>query len=209
MILIMSAMCGNMQLSNSPGHGETPLQKFSLVVLAAALLAGPALAQDSHSQHGTVMHGSQTAPMAQGGEAAFAAIQEVVGVLEADASTDWSKVNIEALRRHLVDMNNVTLRSVVQATEQGRTVTFVVTGKDEVVGSIQRMVTAHAGAMNGSNGWSYEGVPIDGGARMRVTAPDDRSLMKLRALGFIGVMTQGMHHQAHHLMIARGMAPHH
>lgn len=187
------------------------MRRVSELVLAAALFAGPAFAQNAgdHGQHAAMMHGSQQTQMVQGGEAAFAAIQEVVGVLEADRSTDWTKVNVEALRQHLVDMNNVTLRSVVQTTEQGRTITFLVTGKDEVATSIQRMVVAHTGAMNGSSGWTYEGAIVDGGARMRVTVPDDLSLTKLRALGFIGVMTQGMHHQEHHLMIARGMAPHH
>lgn len=34
-------------------------------------------------------------------------------------------------------------------------------------------------------------------------------LAKLKGLGFIGVMTRGMHHQDHRLMIARGANPHH
>jgi hypothetical protein len=33
-------------------------------------------------------------------------------------------------------------------------------------------------------------------------------MVKLRALGFIGVMTRGMHHQQHHWMLATGMGPH-
>ena len=33
-------------------------------------------------------------------------------------------------------------------------------------------------------------------------------LALITALGFIGVMTRGMHHQDHHLMIARGEHPH-
>jgi hypothetical protein len=33
--------------------------------------------------------------------------------------------------------------------------------------------------------------------------------MKLRGLGLFGVLTVGMHHQEHHLMIARGDSPHH
>jgi hypothetical protein len=31
---------------------------------------------------------------------------------------------------------------------------------------------------------------------------------KIRALGFIGVMTRGMHHQHHHMMLAKGLDPH-
>ena len=46
---------------------------------------------------------------AKSGQSAFAAIQEIVSILEADPATDWSKVDIDALRQRLVDMNNVTL----------------------------------------------------------------------------------------------------
>ena len=45
------------------------------------------------------------------GQDPFGAIQEIVRILEADPSTDWSKVNIAALREHLIDMNEVTLRA--------------------------------------------------------------------------------------------------
>jgi hypothetical protein len=39
------------------------------------------------------------------GQDAFGAIQEIVGMLEADPATDGSKVDIDALRDHLLDMN--------------------------------------------------------------------------------------------------------
>ena len=42
------------------------------------------------------------------GQDAFGAIQEIVRILEADPKTDWSKVNLEALRQHLIDMKDVT-----------------------------------------------------------------------------------------------------
>ena len=58
------------------------------------------------------MSGRPTMP----GQEAFGTIQEVVQILEADPTTDWSKVNIPALREHLIDMNEVTLRAV--ATER-------------------------------------------------------------------------------------------
>ena len=45
------------------------------------------------------------------GQDAFGAIQEVVQMLESDPATDWSKVNIAALREHLIDMNEVTLHA--------------------------------------------------------------------------------------------------
>ncbi len=45
------------------------------------------------------------------GQDAFGAIQEIVRILEADPKTDWSKVNLEALRQHLIDMSEVTLKA--------------------------------------------------------------------------------------------------
>ena len=54
------------------------------------------------TKHGAGQSGSMpTEP----GQAAFGAIREIVGVLLTDPMTNWSKVNIDALRRHLVDMD--------------------------------------------------------------------------------------------------------
>lgn len=47
------------------------------------------------------------------------------------------------------------------------------------------------------------------GAVMTVTVENPADLQKLKGLGFFGIMTLGMHHQEHHLMIAAGHAPHH
>jgi len=85
----------------------------------------------------------------QPGQAAFAAIQEIVGMLEADPQTDWSKVNIEALRQHLIDMNNVTLEAKVTSEPVDGGMRFDVTGEGPVRDSIRRMVMAHAATMNG------------------------------------------------------------
>src|SRR5271167_2194275 len=45
------------------------------------------------------------------GQDAFGAIQEIVQILQSDPKTDWSKVDLEALRQHLIDMNKVTLKA--------------------------------------------------------------------------------------------------
>lgn len=136
------------------------------------------------------------------GQGAFAAIAEIGAILQADPATDWSKVNIEALRQHLIDMDNVTLRAqVFEAVIDGGAV-FTVTSPDAgVVASIRRMTLAHAAAMSGMEGTAMKAEEIEGGSSVTVTGPDAQ---KIRALGFIGVMTLGMHHQPHHLAIARG-----
>jgi hypothetical protein len=61
--------------------------------------------------------------------------------------------------------------------------------------------------MDGVGGWHFTAKETDGGAIFEVRVPAS-DMAKLKALGFIGVMTRGMHHQKHHLMIARGEHPH-
>ncbi len=73
------------------------------------------------------------------GQDAFGAIQEVVQILEADPSTDWSKVNISALREHLIDMNEVTLRAQVAEKTTGAGIEFTVTGEGRTRDAIKRM----------------------------------------------------------------------
>ena len=184
-----------------------------LSLTASAALGQEAKMPDSHAHAPGMMHGGQTdssrpAPM-QAGQSAFAAIQEIVEILEADPATDWQKVDIEGLRRHLVDMSNVTLGSRVEASEVDGGARFTVTGAGDVAGSIRRMVVAHAATMNGADGWQFVAAERPDGATLTVVAPDAAGASKVRALGFIGVMTRGMHHQEHHLMIASGAGPHH
>lgn len=145
----------------------------------------------------------------EGGQAAFAAVNEIVALLDADPQTDWSKVDIEALRQHLIDMDSVTLHANVETEELAHGMRFRVTGAGATVGSIRRMATAHAATMTGTAGWTYAAEPIPDGAAVTVTSADPAALTKVRALGFIGVMALGSHHQAHHMMIASGMNPHH
>jgi hypothetical protein len=62
--------------------------------------------------------------------------------------------------------------------------------------------------MDGIDGWRFSSESMPDGAALTVTPPNGESLVRLRGLGFIGVMTLGMHHQQHHLMIAKGSGPH-
>jgi hypothetical protein len=192
------------------------------LVLVALLAPAAALAQQGGpapmapgapmTMHGPMMH----APMADGsmtpaspgapaeaGQSAFAAIQEIVAILKADPHTEWAKVDIDALRQHLVDMNAVMLEARVASAPVDGGSRFDVTGDGAVQDSIRRMVMAHAATMNGVDGWKFEAAPIAGGASLTVHAPP-KDAAKLKGLGFFGVLTLGMHHQMHHLMIARG-----
>lgn len=163
----------------------------------------------NHGVYGKKPDRPLTAMPTQPGQGAFAAIQEIVAMLDADPNPDWSKVDIDGLRRHLVDMNNVTLHAEVTTTPTEKGVRFVVTGTGPVRESIRRMVKAHAETMSGTDGMIIVAKDHPEGAVMTVTVESPADLPKLKGLGFFGIMTLGMHHQAHHLMIAAGRAPHH
>ncbi len=199
--------------------------KTILVVLA---FAAPALAQTTHTEgmvHTDGMHndesvqtdamtssmagmGANSAPLVEGGQSAFTAIAEVVAALQADPSTDWAMVDIDGLRDHLRDMDIVTIdsRSVTREIEGG--LMFEVTGEGDVVAAIRRMASAHAGMMDGADGWNYTTMEIPNGAALSVTVFEASDLSMLKGLGFYGIMASGMHHQAHHWAMATGTNPH-
>ena len=56
------------------------------------------------------------------------------------------------------------------------------------------MVTAHAATMNGASAWEFVAAVTATGATLIVKAPQ-ADVGKLKGLGFIGVLTEGMHHQ--------------
>ncbi len=182
------------------------MKAVSLAFAFALLTAGATLAAEKTQDHGAMMMGSGMP--GETGQAAFAAIQEIVAMLDANPATDWTKVDIEVLRQHLIDMNNVTLGAEVKAVEVEGGIRFSVSGEGPVRESVRRMVMAHAATMNGVDGWKFVAATSDTGATLAVSPPDQASMVKLRALGFIGVMARGMHHQQHHWMLATGMDPH-
>jgi len=164
--------------------------------------------------HQQMVRGSQTSDTTtptMPGQDAFGAIQEIVRILEADPKTDWSKVNLEALRQHLIDMNEVTLKAdaVTKPIDGGIEVT--VTGTGRTVDAIQRMVPAQAHQVDQThlNGWSAKTEPLPNGVLLTVTSGDPQQAQHIRGLGFIGFMASGSHHQAHHLAMAKGEFVHH
>jgi hypothetical protein len=170
--------------------------------------------QMMHNQQGPMgphagMHNRQFGPggATLPGNDAFGAIQEVVAMLEADPSTDWSKVDIAALREHLIDMNEVTLnaKADTQLTETG--ITIMVTGEGRTLAAIKRMVPAHVAELR-ALGWNASTEDLANGVKLTIAAADPAQRVRLKALGFMGIMVQGGHHQIHHLLMAKGEFQH-
>jgi hypothetical protein len=157
-----------------------------------------------HPMAGMMAHAPGQAGMPrQSGQAAFGAIQEIVTMLLADPATNWSKVDIDALRQHLIDMDEVTVRATVQKESIDHGLRMTVAGDGHTLEAIQRMLPAHARDINGLYGWTVQAKAIPNGNELTVTSPNEADVTKIRALGFMGIMTLGAH-QMHHLAMARG-----
>ncbi len=142
------------------------------------------------------------------GQEAFGAIQEIVRILEADPQTDWSKINLEALRQHLIDMNEVTLRANAAATSIDGGVAIAITGEGRTLAAIQRMIPDHAQELSQMNGWRAMTETLPDGVRLTVTSTDAKEVAHIRGLGFIGLLVSGSHHQRHHLAMAKNEMVH-
>jgi uncharacterized protein (DUF1786 family) len=84
----------------------------AVVTCGVLVGGGPGNAQDqSHADHAQHMMAATSATPTMPGQEVFGTIGEIVRILEADPATDWSKVNINPLREHLIDMDEVTMRA--------------------------------------------------------------------------------------------------
>jgi hypothetical protein len=204
------------------------------VALAAALATPVVLAQNQPMPHPPVpggglpmppgampdmerMHQKHQGPGAAGGltmpgQDAFAAIAEVVRILDADPATDWSKVDLERLRQHLIDMNEVVQRAQVKQAPVPDGLVMEVTGIGRTEPAIRAMLVPHAALLDRMPSFKAKTELIPGGVRLTVTLKtpaDHRALLRLRGLGFIGLLTLGAHHGPHHLAMARGQTSAH
>ena len=100
-------------------------------------------------------------------------------------------------------MDEVTLRAAATERALDNGVEIAVTGEGRTLEAIKRMVPAHAAELS-QMGWNAKTEDLPNGVKLVVTSPDTKQATKLKALGFMGIMVQGGHHQAHHLAMAKG-----
>lgn len=106
-------------------------------------------------------------------------------------------------------MNNVTVAALVQAERIDGGIRYRVTSDDPgVTDSIQRMVSSHLRTVGESAIEQYELDAIDEGVILTLVTSDERREQRWAALGFVGWLSSGMHHQPHHLALAKGQSPH-
>ncbi|MFN0100234.1 MAG: hypothetical protein ACKVS7_16335 [Gemmatimonadaceae bacterium] len=189
--------------------------------LASAQAAGRTAPPHVHTpgmSHDSAQAATRPTPT-RAGQEAFATLAEVVRILSADPRTDWAKVNLETLRQHLIDMDEVTMRSAVRQESIPDGVVFSVTGTGRTREAIRRMALAHGMTITPADGFTWSAREIPDGAEVTVRvragagASDDaqggtRAVARLRALGFHGLLTLGDHHVLHHIGLADGSMKH-
>lgn len=187
-----------------------------LIITAAVASLGMALAQTTHTDHGKgtdhAAHARQkpadTLALTEPGQGAFAALSEVVRVLEADPDTDWAAVDLAGLRAHLVDMDRLITDTVVTETFLAGGLAAMATGDAETIATLRRMVPAHAAQLARDARWRVEASDVERGVQLRVTSKDPAVAARIKGLGFFGLMASQDHHREHHLMMARGENAH-
>ena len=92
---------------------------------------------DSNMSHSAMM--KQGGQPEEGGQAIFAALIEIVSMLEKDASTAWQDVDIDGLRAHLLDMNHLMHSTEATKSFVGNTqIRFEIIGSEASIPSIPR-----------------------------------------------------------------------
>lgn len=192
--------------------------KTKIILIVTALLGGTAfaMAQTTHSSHSDSMdhvtHAQdqplQNTNLIEPGQGAFAALSEVVRVLEADPNTDWGQVDLAGLRSHLVDMDRLVSDTSVEETELPNGLSAMATGDTDTIATLRRMVPAHAAQLAQDDRWTFETIDAENGVELRVTSDDPAIVARIRGLGFFGLMASQDHHREHHMMMARGEDAH-
>jgi len=202
----------------------------SLLFASSTLLATSTMAAETdhntmdHAKHMTQMSAQAKQPASEGsmamlmtsspliepGNDAFGTIQEVILLLDADPNTDWGKVDLEALRQHLVDMKNFTYDvNVLSQTDLEKGSRVVIQATTDAAGaSLSRALSAHPAMLESETGWRMSAMANGKHYILTIETDKPREVNRLRALGYIGVMALGNHHQVHHWLMARGDQPH-
>jgi hypothetical protein len=186
-------------------------------VAGALALGGIAFAQTGG--HDAMNHAAHSAMMMNGGadggmptnliltepgQGAFAALSEIVRLLEADPETDWSKVKLTALRDHLIDMDRLVRDTVVEEEPLADGIRATVTGDPAALAAAKRMVPAHAAELAKDDRWTVEVTQDESHVVLVATSADPATVARIQGLGFFGLMASQDHHRQHHLMIALG-----
>lgn len=180
---------------------------IALLIQSSTVFAAETHSEMNHSAH-SMNHTSIT--LSEAGNDAFGTIQEVIQKLINDPDTDWKKVNIEALRKHLQDMHDMTLNvEVISQTPIPNGLKAIIRPTTQrAEQALDRVFAAHPGQLQRETGWTMQVTKSAKQYSLVITSKDSSDADKIRGLGYIGLMAYGNHHQPHHWGMATGNNPH-
>lgn len=149
---------------------------------------------------------AQSTPLTEPGNDIFGTIQEVVKQLEANPNTDWSNVDLEALRQHLLDMKAFTENVAILSQNPIADGTEIRVHPEtaRAAEALKRLFSMHPAMLKKEKGWNMVAQQNGENWVVTCTTNNESEIEKIRALGYIGLLAEGAHHQLHHWMIATG-----
>lgn len=196
--------------------------RLPVAVLLAFLLAGAgprATSSPGPTPEGPVPAGAGGAPPGSAAASApgpalagappvLALLARLLARLEADPTTDWRRVDLEAARQHLADLDRVTLLARVAAEELPGGVALRVSGEDPAtVAAIRRLLPERAARLAEARRWRVATAPAEDGLRVEIKSLDPREAGRIRALGLAALLVAGPLDEAYLLEVARGGPP--
>lgn len=175
-----------------------------------ALLTFNSFGQHHKNHHTKENHHAVETPLTQTGSDVFDAMQEVIAKLKEDSDTDWSQVDLEGLRQHLLDMKAFTEEvEVVKQNSIKNGVELVVKPQsDRAKKAMKNMLQMHPKMIKKEKGWEMTASETGGNWKISCTTAKEDEIELIRGLGYIGIVVEGAHHQIHHWMMATGKGHH-
>lgn len=179
----------------------------AVLLLLVLLGSGPPDAAHCPLQAG---HGTTTATaLAEPGQAIFGALREVTDRLEREPPADWSRVSLDRLREHLLQMDRLFREAEVETVAVEDGARFLVRGGPAVLDAARTMGRAHMPLLEGDLLASSSVRDLDPETVEIRVAAAAAELPRLRALGLFGLLSLGGdHHGIHHWRMATGDAGH-
>ena len=189
------------------------LTKIKTIIGFSIIAFSTAHAMNHHPHTSNMKHSmakQSSLVLNEAGTDPFATIQEAINHLENDSSTDWSKVNFEKLRKHLIEMEDVTMNvDVFEENIIGGFKALITPNSARALKSLHNVLKNHPRQLSAESGWVMQVNDVsDGKFWISVVSTNKLEVAKVRGLGYIGVMAYGNHHQTHHWDMVRGENPH-
>lgn len=142
------------------------------------------------------------------GQAALGALSDLVSRLEADPATDWRRVDLEAVRQYLRDLDRVTLEAELAVRDRLGGIELEVRAADPgTVQAIRRLLPDAAARLAAARRWRVAVEPRADGLAVAITSLDPRDVARIRGLGLVGLLVAAATDEAYLLNLARGGPP--